>query len=158
MQGWGRCEIMRETDRQIGREGGNGETRRKVYTEETEVERRERWVPGWVGGCLGGCLGGCTVTGGVQKREGHSYIVIDTQVGGTHEDPGLTHNLVKVSQVIYQVLNKQNNCHFTVTYKNTKHTQEGMWVAGKQYNTTLLSQIWKFNQMNAIGLLYKRQQ
>ena len=55
-----------------------------------------------VGGCLGGCLGGwvpervgawlgegCIVTGMVQKREGHSYIAIDTQVGGAHEDPGL---------------------------------------------------------------------
>ena len=64
-------------------------TGRQVYMEETEVGRRE----------------GCIVTGGVQKREGHLYIVIDTQVGGAHEDPALTHNLVKVSQVIDPVLN-----------------------------------------------------
>ena len=42
------------------------------------MERREGWV-----------RYGCIVGGGAHKREGHSYVVIDTQVGGAHEDPGL---------------------------------------------------------------------
>ena len=76
------------------------------------------------------------MTGVVQKREGHSYIVIDTQVGGTHEDPGLIHNVVKVSQAIDEVLNKQNNCQFTVIYKKYQ-THPGRNVGGLntiQYN------------------------
>ena len=100
---------------------------------------------------------GCIVTGGVQEGGTlvHSYRYPGRR--GTCK-PRTTHNLVKVSQVIDQVLNKQNNCQFTMTYKNTKHTQEGMWVAGIQYNTTLLSRTGKFNQLNALGILYKRQQ
>ena len=46
------------------------------------MERRE----GWVDGCV--CGGGvhCDRWG---AKEGHSYIVIYTQVGGAHEDSGL---------------------------------------------------------------------
>ena len=51
MQGWGRYETMRETDRQIGREGETGRQEGKCM-EETEVERREGWVDGCV--CGGG--------------------------------------------------------------------------------------------------------
>jgi hypothetical protein len=40
------------------------------------------------------------VTGGVRKREGYSYIVIDIHLVGAHENLGFAHNLVKESQVI----------------------------------------------------------
>ena len=36
------------------------------------MDRREGWVGGWVCGSIEGCI----VTGGVQKREGHSYILV----------------------------------------------------------------------------------
>ena len=35
---------------------------------------------------------GCIVTGGMEKREGHLYIVIDIQLVGAHEHLGFTHN------------------------------------------------------------------
>ena len=70
---------MRETDRQIGREGKQ---------EGKCIWRNQRWTGG-----RGGWMGeGCIVTGGVEKREGHLYIVIDIQLVGAHEHLGFTHN------------------------------------------------------------------
>ena len=46
MKGWGRYETMRETDRQIGREGENVETGSMC------IWRKQRWK-GWRGGRVG---------------------------------------------------------------------------------------------------------
>ena len=69
MQGWGRYETVRETDRQMGREG---ETRRQ---EDKCIWRKQRWKGGRVGG-----WGWGIVTDGMQKKEGHTYIVTGIQV------------------------------------------------------------------------------
>ena len=68
-------KVRDEGDRQADREG-EGKTGRQ---EGSLYGGKRGGKEGGVGGLV---EEGCIVTGGVQKREGHSYIVIDPQVGG----------------------------------------------------------------------------